>query len=190
MWHFFSGRPVELQTVLYPSTADDANQQYVCLTLVMNFPPGYPDQKPVINLRNPRGLGDDFLANAVKLCHDKCDQFSGSPVIYEIIEVRLLLLNKPNQCQSLKCPCVILQLLRECLTNSNRPTGHCTICLFDFHPDDVFTYTTCYHHFHSHCLSRFCESLQRQWKEDDDQEAVANPSGANWKEKKPKQVCL
>lgn len=159
-----SGRPLELQHTLYPSTADDANQHYVCLTLVMKFPPGYPDQQPTIALKNPRGLGDDFLANALKLCNEKCAHFSGSPVIYEIIE-----------------------LLRECLTNSNRPTGHCTICLFHFHPDDVFTYTQCYHHFHSHCLARFCESLQMQWKEEDDQEAANNPRGSNWKEKKLKQ---
>lgn len=78
---------MELQTIIYPSTADDANQQYVCLTLVLKFPPNYPDQQPLIELRNPRGLGEDFLANVLKLCHEKCDQFSGSPVIYEIIEV-------------------------------------------------------------------------------------------------------
>ncbi|XP_046444830.1 E3 ubiquitin-protein ligase RNF25-like [Daphnia pulex] len=159
-----SGRPIEFRHTLYPSTADDANQHYVCLTLVMKFPAGYPDQPPSVNLKNPRGLGDDFLANALKLCNEKCQDFSGSPVIYEIIE-----------------------LLRECLTNSNRPTGHCTICLFDFHPDDVFTYTPCYHHFHSHCLSRFCESMQTQWKEEDDQETANNPRGSNWKEKKTKQ---
>ena len=53
----------------------------------MKFPPDYPDQPPAIKLKNPRGLGEDFLANALKLCHEKCDHFSGSPVIYEIIEV-------------------------------------------------------------------------------------------------------
>ena len=84
---YSSGRPLELQTILYPSTADEAKQQYVCLTLFMKFPPDYPDQPPAIKLKNPRGLGEDFLANALKLCHEKCDHFSGSPVIYEIIEV-------------------------------------------------------------------------------------------------------
>jgi len=53
----------------------------------MKFPAGYPDQPPTVNLKNPRGLGDDFLANALKLCNEKCQDFSGSPVIYEIIEV-------------------------------------------------------------------------------------------------------
>jgi hypothetical protein len=42
-----------------------------------------------VNLKNPRGLGDDFLANALKLCNEKCQDFSGSPVIYEIIEVHI-----------------------------------------------------------------------------------------------------
>lgn len=84
---FSSGRPLELQTTLYPSTADDANQQYVCLQLYLKFPPKYPEEKPLVELRNPRGLGDDFLANALKQCHEKCSCFSGSPVIYELIEV-------------------------------------------------------------------------------------------------------
>lgn len=86
-----SGRPLELQTILVPSTANDANQQYVRLTLILKFPSGYPEQKPLIELRNPRGLSEDFLADALKQCHEKCDQFAGSPVIYEIIEVLLLL---------------------------------------------------------------------------------------------------
>jgi hypothetical protein len=30
--------------------------------------------------------------------------------------------------------------------------------------------------------------MQTQWKEEDDQEAANNPRGANWKEKKVKQV--
>lgn len=90
MFWLFSGRPTQLSTILYPSTADDANQQFVCLTLNMKFPSKYPDEKPVIELRNPRGLGEDFLANVFKQCQEKCDQFSGCPVIYEIIEVRIL----------------------------------------------------------------------------------------------------
>ena len=152
----------------------------------MKFPPDYPDQPPAIKLKNPRGLGEDFLANALKLCHEKCDHFSGSPVIYEIIEVhfKIYLI----RFQPFENVLYAFQLLRECLTNSNRPTGHCTICLFDFHLEDVFTYTPCYHHFHSHCLSRFCESLISQWKEEENQEAIINPSGSNWKEKKVKQV--
>ena len=82
-----SGRPLELQTTLYPSTADETGQQFVCLQLHMKFPPKYPDQAPAVQLRNPRGLGDDFVANALKQCQEKCSCFVGSPVIYELIEV-------------------------------------------------------------------------------------------------------
>lgn len=84
-----SGRPLELQTTLYPSTADDANQHYVCVTVIMKFPLDYPDHMPIVELKNPRGLADDFLSNALKKCHEKCRDFSGSPVIYEIIEVSI-----------------------------------------------------------------------------------------------------
>ena len=157
--------------------------------LIMKFPPSYPEQQPVIDLRNPRGLGEDFIANTLKLCHEKCLQFSGSPVIYEIIEVRLVYKLRSST-KNNNLANILIQLIRECLTNSNRPTGHCTICLFDFHPDDIFTYTPCYHHFHSHCLSRFCQSLKDQWQTEEEQEAVNNPSGANWKEKQSKQVSV
>ena len=87
---FVSGRPLELQTTLYPSTADDANQHYVCLTLVLKFSASYPDEMPLVELKNPRGLGEDFIGKVLKKCHEKCSYFSGSPVIYEIIEVIIL----------------------------------------------------------------------------------------------------
>ena len=83
-----NGRPVQLQTILYPATADEADQHYVCLTLIIKLVPEYPDQKPpVIELKNPRGLADDFVDNALRQCYERCAAYSGSLVVFEVIEV-------------------------------------------------------------------------------------------------------
>lgn len=86
---FFSGFPTTVETKVFPSTADDALQQYVCLTLVVDISPGYPDVVPNVQLRNPRGLDDSVLIRIEKEIKEKCSNFCGQPVIYELIEVFL-----------------------------------------------------------------------------------------------------
>lgn len=75
--------------MVFPSTADDALQQYVCLTLVVELPPGYPDVAPDISLRNPRGLDDSVLSRINREVKEKCESYRGQAVIYELIEVCL-----------------------------------------------------------------------------------------------------
>lgn len=84
---FHSGYPVAVETVVFPSTADDALQQYVCLTLVVELTPGYPDVAPDILLRNPRGLDDSVLGRIDREVKEKCESYRGQAVIYELIEV-------------------------------------------------------------------------------------------------------
>jgi E3 ubiquitin-protein ligase RNF25 len=72
---------------VFPSTADDALQQYVCLTLVVELPPGYPDVVPIVLLRNPRGLDESVLGRIDKEAKEKCESYHGQAVIYELIEV-------------------------------------------------------------------------------------------------------
>nr|CAG4640614.1 EOG090X00NX [Eulimnadia texana] len=143
-----SGRPEVVTTTLYPATADEVSQKYVQLTVKICLPPQYPDVVPDITFHKPRGLSDDFLQEALRNCRQRCEEFIGNPMIYEITE-----------------------LLRESLTNSNRPTGSCAICLYNFVPEDVFTYTPCYHHYHSHCLLRYVMNVYKQWEEESRQEA-------------------
>lgn len=83
----FSGFPKLFKTTVFPSTAHDTNKQYVCVTLEVELPAEYPDCEPVVHLRNPRGLDDsslDTLSSAIK---DKCKEYLGQPVIFELIEV-------------------------------------------------------------------------------------------------------
>ncbi|KAI8421599.1 hypothetical protein MSG28_009612 [Choristoneura fumiferana] len=51
-----------LKLCVHPSTGDDTDQQYVCVTLEVKLTPGYPDNSPEVTLRNPRGLDDALLA--------------------------------------------------------------------------------------------------------------------------------
>ncbi|KAH9627938.1 hypothetical protein HF086_015382 [Spodoptera exigua] len=83
--------PQVIETVLHPSTGDDVEQQYVCVTLVVKLTPGYPDSIPEVTLRNPRGLDDDILANINVQIREKIADCLGSPVIFELIEVSLYL---------------------------------------------------------------------------------------------------
>lgn len=75
--------------MIFPSTADDTLQQYVCLTLVVELPLGYPDVAPVVSLRNPRGLDDSVLGRIDREVKEKCESYCGQAVIYELIEVCL-----------------------------------------------------------------------------------------------------
>ncbi|PSN46697.1 hypothetical protein C0J52_06394 [Blattella germanica] len=138
-----SGYPEAVETVVFPSTADDALQQYVRLTLVVELPPGYPDVVPTVSLCNPRGLDDSVIARIDKETKEKCESYRGQAVIYELIE-----------------------LVKEHLTASNLPSCQCAICLYGFREGDHFTKTQCYHYFHSHCLACHVTSSEKSYQEE------------------------
>lgn len=79
-----------METEVYPCTALDTEQQYVRLTLEIQLPSTYPDTAPVVRLRNPRGLDDSVLAKIEQQIRQKCDDYIGQPVIFEIIEVHVM----------------------------------------------------------------------------------------------------
>ncbi|MCI4384711.1 hypothetical protein PGIGA_G00041890 [Pangasianodon gigas] len=54
---------------------------------------------------------------------------------------------------------------KEILTESNIPHGHCVICLYGFQEGEVFTKTSCYHYFHSHCLGRYVTHSEEELQE-------------------------
>lgn len=81
------GCPEQFKTTVFPSTAHDTNKQYVCVTLEVNLPPDYPDCEPAVRLRNPRGLDDSMLNHISDSIKEKCSEYLGQPVIFELIEV-------------------------------------------------------------------------------------------------------
>lgn len=80
--------PHSIETVVHPSTGDDIDQQFVCVTLEVTFTPQYPDVSPEVTLRNPRGLDDLLLASINSQIRDKLTDCLGQPVVFELIEVR------------------------------------------------------------------------------------------------------
>lgn len=139
---------------LHPATADNAEEQYVRLDLVLVIPPEYPDVLPEITIRNPRGLSDEKIVKIQEDLQDTAQENVGSPMLYQLIEVA-----------------------KEHLTEENVPCCQCTICLYGFAEGDVFTKTQCYHYFHSHCLARYVRhALEQIAQEEADKLSPTMPS--------------
>ncbi|CAH2095987.1 unnamed protein product [Euphydryas editha] len=138
-----NGVPSIIETVIHPSTGDQIDQQYVCLTLEVKLTPDYPESSPEVFLRNPRGLDDKLLTNIDLKIKEKLDRHVGNPIVFELIEI-----------------------VREYLTQCNLPSGQCVICLHGFVKGDVFIKTPCYHHFHSHCLSKHLINSKKYYLEE------------------------
>ncbi|KAL3275277.1 hypothetical protein HHI36_020045 [Cryptolaemus montrouzieri] len=137
------GVPELVKTTIFPSTANDIKKQYVCVTFEAALPEMYPDCEPIVTLKNPRGLDDSVLNNLYSAMKNKCLEYSGQPVIYELIE-----------------------LIRENLTESNLPTCQCAVCLYGFCDGDVFTKTPCFHYFHSFCLAKHLLTTEKHFNEE------------------------
>nr|XP_020443568.1 E3 ubiquitin-protein ligase RNF25 [Monopterus albus] len=140
----------EVSLVLHPSTGEDSVSQFVRLTLTLTVDQQYPSSCPAISIHNPRGLSDDKLSSVQKCLQLEAQSCLGSPVLYQLIEKA-----------------------KEILTESNIPHGNCVICLYGFKEGEMFTKTSCYHYFHSHCLGRYVshsegELLQREKELEED----------------------
>ncbi|KAJ8919745.1 hypothetical protein NQ315_006274 [Exocentrus adspersus] len=140
-----NGCPELVKSTIFPSTANEVDKQYVCVTLEAKLPDGYPDCEPIVQLRNPRGLDDSTINNLYEAIKEKCSEFLGQPVIFELIEI-----------------------IRESLTESNLPTCQCAVCLYGFSDGDSFTKTKCFHYFHSYCLANHLITTKRHFQEEQD----------------------
>lgn len=138
-----SGYPELIETTVFPTVGEELDSQYVCITLQVIPTAGYPDVKPNIRLRNPRGL-DDHIINCIESAvRQKLDECIGQPVVFDLIDI-----------------------IREHLTESNLPSGQCVICLYGFQEGDEFTKTVCYHYLHSHCLACHLNASKRNYEEE------------------------
>ncbi|XP_051570531.1 E3 ubiquitin-protein ligase RNF25 isoform X2 [Myxocyprinus asiaticus] len=131
-----------VSVVLYPSTAEDCLSQFVRLTLTMDLDSEYPYSSPCISINNPRGLSDDKLLSLQMSLQMEAELCLGTPALYQLIE-----------------------RAKEILTESNIPHGNCVICLYGFKEGEVFTKTSCYHYFHSHCLGRYITHSEMELKD-------------------------
>lgn len=155
-----SGYPELIETTVFPTVGEEVDSQYVCITLQVLPVPGYPDVKPNIKLKNPRGLDDGIINCIESAVRQKLDECLGSPVVFDLIDI-----------------------IREHLTESNLPSGQCVICLYGFQEGDEFTKTVCYHYLHSHCLACHLNASKRNYDEE-----LAKMPGWKQKEAKPYQA--
>lgn len=132
-----------IETTVFPTTCEDKDSQYVCITLQIMPTKDYPDTKPDFKLKAPRGLDDTGINIIEKAINRKLDESLGIPVVFDLID-----------------------LIREHLTESNLPTGQCVICLYGFQEGDDFTKTSCYHYLHSHCLSIWLQNAKKNFDEE------------------------
>lgn len=140
-----SGMATGIEMEVHPWTALDVDLQYVRVTLVVHLPKGYPDVRPTVQLKNPRGLEDSLINDIYSQIEDKCNQLIGQPALFELIEV-----------------------VKEKLTASNKPCVPCCICLYGFRQGDDFIKTDCYHYFHSRCLAGHLTASENIFKEEQD----------------------
>ncbi|KAH8384714.1 hypothetical protein KR093_006059, partial [Drosophila rubida] len=140
-----SGAVESIETTVLPLTGEEDEQQYICVTLQVLPPPGYPDVSPTFKLLRPRGLDDARLEAIRSACNAKIKESLGFPVVFDLMEV-----------------------VREHLTGSNLPSGQCVICLYGFSDGDEFTRTECFHYLHSYCLARHLNALRRNYQEEFD----------------------
>ncbi|XP_050092339.1 E3 ubiquitin-protein ligase RNF25 isoform X2 [Anopheles aquasalis] len=151
-----SGFPELIETTIFPTVGEEQNAQYVCITLQVEPVRGYPDVRPLIRLKNPRGLDDHVIGQIEAAVDEKLAESVGQPVVFDLIDI-----------------------IRERLTESNRPSGQCVICLYGFLDGDEFTKTVCYHYLHSHCLACHINASRRNYEEERDKLPV-------WKQKEAK----
>lgn len=157
----FSDFPEMIETTVFPTTCEDTDRQYVCITLQIMPTNRYPETKPDFKLKAPRGLDDHGVTVIERAITQKLEESLGQPVVFDLID-----------------------LIREHLTESNLPTGQCVICLYGFQDGDEFTKTACYHYLHSHCLGIWLTNARRNF----DEEQAKLPA---WQrnEAKPFQSC-
>lgn len=94
------GVPQIIETVVHPSTGDDPDQQYVCVTLQVTLTPDYPEKSPDVLLRSPRGLDDEILGIMNKQIKHKLEECIGQPVVFELIGVSILLFLSLYRCNN------------------------------------------------------------------------------------------
>uniref|UniRef100_A0A182Y1N9 Uncharacterized protein n=1 Tax=Anopheles stephensi TaxID=30069 RepID=A0A182Y1N9_ANOST len=138
-----SGFPEMIETTVFPTVGEELESQYVCITLQVLPTAGYPDVRPNVKLRNPRGLDDNIIGQIERAVQQKLTESIGQPVVFDLID-----------------------LIREHLTESNLPSGQCVICLYGFLEGDEFTKTVCYHYLHSHCLACHINASKRNYEEE------------------------
>ncbi|KAJ7387382.1 hypothetical protein OS493_004376 [Desmophyllum pertusum] len=79
-------RPFAVSVLLHPSTGDEEDKRFVCLTLVIDLPEKYPSELPSIHIKTPRGLSEAHIESILANLRELAESCLGRPMLYELIE--------------------------------------------------------------------------------------------------------
>jgi len=143
VWDDSEGGITTIIISLHPLTANEDERSFVSLALEIAISAGYPDVAPDVTILRPRGLLDSNVDALLRRLCERRDEYLGSLVIFELID-----------------------MCREFLTENNKPASKCAICLLDIVDADSFVKTVCYHYFHSCCLGQYVRSAIEEHEEE------------------------
>ncbi|XP_027336542.1 uncharacterized protein LOC113850274 isoform X2 [Abrus precatorius] len=159
--------PPHFHISLKPRTADVSSQQFVEAVLEIRASQQYPKEPPHLNLVDCKGLDELRQKHLLNYIQSKT---------YEL------------------APCLMLVALCEeaveKLSAMNHPDGDCPLCLFPLVPEDQQSETlpfmklmSCFHCFHSECIIRWWNWLQKSKETDstNSDNATVRPNQDNHK---------
>lgn len=83
------------------------------------------------------GLSEDQVKELLQILQDRVDEYPNMPILYELMDC-----------------------CKEYLSEHNRPTCPCSICLYHIVQEDSFVKTPCFHYFHSRCFGRYLSDFK------------------------------
>ncbi|XP_065916835.1 E3 ubiquitin-protein ligase RNF25-like isoform X2 [Dysidea avara] len=138
---------ITLSVHITPRTDDD--RQFVYADVMLELNKQYPQSPPVTKIVIYRGLSDAHITSIRNDLQIMAQDRLGCPMVYDLLEH-----------------------VRDCLTDQNRPCGICSICMCVFEEQDDFTKTDCYHYFHVYCFSHYVQHQEQLWLEEVNDDSI------------------
>ncbi|KAI6647256.1 E3 ubiquitin-protein ligase RNF25 [Oopsacas minuta] len=135
---------------LEPSTADDKTKQFVFVKLKVVIPIDYPAVSPIWSTVNSRGLSDEILNNLLAEARQVSETKIGHSMLYEVIEQ-----------------------LKVYLTEQNKPSEACCVCMCEFDAENEYTKTNCFHYLHLACFASYVQIELERIREVEMEDQVA-----------------
>ncbi|KAJ4847611.1 hypothetical protein Tsubulata_002712 [Turnera subulata] len=137
--------PPHLHVHIMPRTADVSSQQFVEAVVGIRAGPQYPDEPPVIELVESKGLDEQRQKLLITSIQDEARQLTSCSMLVALCEEAV-----------------------EKLSAMNHPEGDCPLCLHPLVPEDphgedlpFMKLMSCFHCFHIQCIVRWWNWLQK-----------------------------
>ncbi|PKI60783.1 uncharacterized protein LOC116206227 [Punica granatum] len=151
--------PPHLQVHVKPRTADVSSQQFVEAVIGIRAGPQYPDEPPHVDLIECKGLDKQRQKHLLVSIGDSAQQLSSCLMLVALCEEAV-----------------------EMLSVMNHPDGDCPLCLYPLVPEEEEEKTlpfmklmSCFHCFHSECIIRWWNWLQKEEDHDGNADGPKEP---------------